>query len=67
MFWPGFASQNCQRMTSAPIESSASSEAMALPQERCISRPCSSRSFSYVRTALYGDLPTSVIDMNEIE
>ncbi len=40
---------------------------MALPQERCISRPCSSRSFSYVRTALYGDLPTSVIDMNEIE
>ena len=53
-------------MTSAPIRSSASSALMALPHERCISRPVSSRSFSYVSTRRYGERPTSVTDMNEM-
>ena len=42
----GRVSQNCQRMTSAPIRSNASFASIELPHERCISRPFSSSSFS---------------------
>ena len=66
MFWLGTCSQYSQRITSAPIESSASSAVMAFPHERCISRPVSSSSFSYVSTRRYGDRPISVTDMKEM-
>jgi hypothetical protein len=56
-----------KRITSAPMFSSASAASIALPHERCISRPFSSSSFSYVSTALYGDLPVSVTDMKHWE
>src|SRR5262245_64265003 len=43
-FWFGGCALYCQRMTSAPIRSNASSALIALPHEPCISRPRSSRS-----------------------
>ena len=60
MFWLGGCSANSQRITSAPIRSSASSASIALPHDLCISRPVSSSSFSYASTRRYGACPTSV-------
>jgi hypothetical protein len=45
-FWLGGCWQYCQRMTSAPMRSNASSALIMLPQEPCISRPSSASIFS---------------------
>ena len=42
-------------MTSAPMRSSASFSSIALPVDLCIALPCSSKTFSYVRTLRYGE------------
>ena len=44
--WLGFCSQYNQRITSAPMRSSASFSSMAFPHDLCISRPVSSSRFS---------------------
>ena len=48
MFWLGGWAQYIQRITSAPIDSNASSASIALPSEPCISRPSASSSFSFL-------------------
>src|SRR5918995_2922152 len=63
----GGCSQYIQRMTSAPIRSSASCASIVLPFELCISCPCSSRTSSCPSTSLYGARPSSMTDMKSSE
>ena len=54
-------------MTSAPIDSTASSNQIALPQDLCIGRPVSSFTFSWDNTRLYGVSPVMATLMKSIE
>ena len=49
-FCDGTCAAYSHRITSAPIDSTASSNQIALPQDLCIGRPVSSVTRSYVST-----------------